>query len=398
MKNKIKKELLNYTFWAIVIFALSFLIVAILCLARGSEQVESFFFIGEYGRDFFMDFFNQLRDVGQGERVYTERQVIYPPMANLIFLVFAKIVSKDYLNTPFEARKTWSAYHSALISAMIFAFLMVFLIIVVYSKFIKTGKIKKVLLLFFILFSYPILFAFERGNVIIIAVTSLAVYIFTYNSQNKWAREIGLVCLALASSIKLYPIVLAITLIFDKRFKEILRVAIYGAILLIIPSFFFGGPIAIWYTIKNIFGWTSGAQVLAKKELILDCIFKILLVVGLLTTIGLCCFKQEKWKIFLVVLMAVFCLKNFQTNYMWAFNIAPLIMFLNSNKKLSVIDTIYFLGMIIPIATFSTFNSTLQGVVKYIGFATILGTSAVEVVILLIKKLKNKASNLQEQN
>ena len=39
------------------------------------------------GDDFLMDFYNSVRDVAQGTGVYTERHVIYPPMANLVMLL-----------------------------------------------------------------------------------------------------------------------------------------------------------------------------------------------------------------------------------------------------------------------------------------------------------------------
>lgn len=66
-------------------------------------------------------------------------------------------------------------------------------------------------------------------------------YIFNYDSENKVRRELALISLALAASFKLTPAVLGILLIYNKQWKEVVRVIIYGLIFGIVPFLFFHG-------------------------------------------------------------------------------------------------------------------------------------------------------------
>ena len=92
---------------------------------------------------------------------------------------------------------------------------------------------------------------------ILLCLIALAVYAFTYDSQNKTYREVGILALAFAAALKLYPAVFGWFLIADKRYKDAVRCAIYGVALLLIPSFFFGGPACFAYVFGNIFSFST---------------------------------------------------------------------------------------------------------------------------------------------
>ena len=87
----------------------------------------------------------------------------------------------------------------------------------------------------------PVLYSFDRGNIVWFCMAFLMVYIFTYDSKNKILREIGLISLAIATSIKIYPVVFGLMLIFDKRWAEAKRCIIYGVLIFFVPFLCFGG-------------------------------------------------------------------------------------------------------------------------------------------------------------
>ena len=64
----------------IVLMLLSLSVFFLRCVIAGSDAFIGVFFLN--GEDLFMDFLNSLRDVSHGVGVYTERHVIYPPLAN----------------------------------------------------------------------------------------------------------------------------------------------------------------------------------------------------------------------------------------------------------------------------------------------------------------------------
>ena len=208
--------------------------------------------------DFFMDFFNSIRDAAQGSAVYTERKVIYPPLANLIFLFFSRFTPERYNSTRFEERYEWPEYFSTMMLAVtfvtVFAVCSFFLI---YSKMQSCSRCTRFLFAFFALFSTPVLYMSERGNMILFCLIALLLYAFTYDSKSKIYREIGIFSLAFAASLKLYPAIFGWLLIADRRYKDAARCAIYGLLLLIIPSFFFGGPACFTYVFGNIFSFST---------------------------------------------------------------------------------------------------------------------------------------------
>ena len=85
------------------------------------------------------------------------------------------------------------------------------------------------------------LYSFDRGNIVWFCMAFLMVYIFTYDNKNKILREIGLISLAIATSIKIYPVVFGLMLLFDKRWAEAKRCIIYGVLIFFVPFLCFGG-------------------------------------------------------------------------------------------------------------------------------------------------------------
>ena len=146
------------------------------------------------------------------------------------------------------------------------------------------------------------LYLLERGNIILISTLFTGIYIFTYDSKSKLAREIGLFSLAFAFSIKLYPAALGWMLLADKRYKEALRCVIYGILLLIIPSFFFGGPKCLIWMMENIFssgksGWETISHVVHIPVSVLKIMFYIAILISIASFIFSSLFQKDRWKI-----------------------------------------------------------------------------------------------------
>ncbi len=312
--------------------------------------------------DFFMDFFNSTRDAAQGSAVYTERHVIYPPMANLIYLLISRFTPSAYNNSSFNARYTWTTYFTPMMLVVIWCVACALVFVFIVTSVLKKGSnTKKFLVAALMFFSAPTMYLLERGNIIVLALIALMVYAFTYNSKESWKRELGLLCLAFSFSIKLYPVVFGWFLIADKRFKEALRCVIYGLLMLLIPSFFFGGPACFYQLFLNIFSFSSGDG--STLEVILNYIhmpalgqkiFSLLvylwvLICGVCFAISPFIRKNEPWKTWTVGLVTILCVPSLTSIYSWAFMAIPLLMLFNmddSNKKhvtYSVMLTIPFI-------------------------------------------------------
>ena len=69
----------------------------------------------------------------------------------------------------------------------------------------------------------------------------IAFFITWKDSENRRKREFAIVCLAIASALKLYPAILGILLIRDKRYEDCIKAMIYFLILFVIPFLIFKG-------------------------------------------------------------------------------------------------------------------------------------------------------------
>ncbi len=330
-----KKDLKNLY---ILLVGISAAVFFLLCLIFGNAQNTAIFF--DHGADFFMDCFNQIRDCAQGKEVYSERHVIYPPMANLIFLILSRFTSNTYNDTDFGMRYSWKMYGSSMILMMLVLAVCVVAMFALIFKATKRGSVNhRLIFAAMATLSVPLLYMMERGNMLILCVMSLLIYAFSYNSESKVAREIGLIALAFAFSLKLYPAVFGWFLIADKRYKEAIRCVLYGIAMLILPSFFFGGPIFVVQTLyENITRWSSGSGndlVQAMKALhftdLQQSAVNLLIYVWVL--IGGLCFAispfirpDQSWKTWTVGALTILCVPSLTGVYTWAFLLIPLIM------------------------------------------------------------------------
>ena len=406
----------------------SFVIFIITVLFCGVLQFSSLFFLN--GADLGMDFFNSIRDVSHGYRyLYEEANVIYPPLANLFFLFVSRFISADYNLSTWEDRLAWTSYPSAIIVYTLF-FLITFIILVIcMPKIAEMDKSKRLLFLFFFIFNVPTLYGMERGNIIILSNICVLTYLLTYSSDNNVKREIGLLALAIALAIKIYPAAFGWFLVNDKRYKEIGRLIIYSLLLFIVPSFFFGGPFyCVRMLFRNIFSFSDGASddnvttltligenvslwfsrhtgankekvalVLQKFVFITDKLhtaFSLILII--LFVFGSFVIKK-RWKSVMIACTALLSLPSIKALYLWPIFFAPLIMIMKE-EKINKSNFIPFFAMILPfvylpkLPVFSNFapGQTTNNLVMSICISVLIATSIVIMICEIVNYFKNK--------
>ncbi len=323
--------------WFLCLLFFSTFIFLVFVLIHGYKTLmEPFFHVGE---DMFMDYFNSVRDVSLGEGVYTVRKVIYPPMANLLFLLFLRMVPKEYAATEFALRQTWISHPSAIFSLLIFLIIPVVLLVLLCAGNLKKATLPKKIFGFFAIFNYPVLYMLERGNILIYCLLATAAFVFYYDSESKVKRELALLALAFAFSLKIYPAILGVVLLVDKRYKDAVRCAVYGLLLLLLPSFFFGGPECLVTMLKNI---TSFAD--AKNTASQMYIFYLTAVIFLLAAFV----QKDKTKLLFFGVAVMRVNPALSVVYAWAFFLPILCVMMNNEQKLCKEKIFYFLLTAIP--------------------------------------------------
>lgn len=218
-------------------------------LASGGKTLIAPFF--ERGNDLFMDYFNSLRDAAQGPRVYTERHVIYPPMANLIFLALSYLVPPAYRDTAFAARSTWRQYPTAVLSLVLFLAVPLVLTALLFAAVCRRYALPRRTLPL-LLCNLPVLFLIERGNMLLPTLPALLFFLYYKESKRSVTRELAYLSLAFAVSVKLYPALLVLFLLADRRFAATCRVIAYSTLLTLLPSLAFGGPSCLRTMLSNV--------------------------------------------------------------------------------------------------------------------------------------------------
>lgn len=148
----------------------------------------------------------------------------YPPLASLLF---------KFLYALFP-----SQYDVMYINNYITCIYMLFSTVCVYAlvlKYIGDSLFSKVFA-FSLLLSGPMLFLYERQNLISVALVFTLLYRVCYQSDNKYERWFALLCLAIAANIKLYPAIFGLLLIKEKRWKDAIVCAVEGIAIYIIPA------------------------------------------------------------------------------------------------------------------------------------------------------------------
>ena len=227
----------------LVFFLCSLFVATVLAAASGGESWKYMLFHSGPYTDMYMDFFNSIRD-GGSDNVYSERNNIYPPLCVLIFRIFSKLISPALVSTRFEQRTLLQSDQISMMIYIVFALICVMSMVRLiesYANIQSVGKKKTLaaIISFAMIISYPVMFCLERGNILILSVVFAMFFIFFKDAENKLIRELSYIALALSAAIKLYPAIFGLTLIIEKKYKEAVRLIIYGILIVGGPFVFF---------------------------------------------------------------------------------------------------------------------------------------------------------------
>ena len=338
------------------------LLIIKFALSRG-ELLSSYFFYDT--RDTGMDFFHSIEYIRE-RAPYTKFHVLYPPLANLFFLICYIFIPEsvagkwaDTFKDSISNRGTDAdlrTYQSCLI-LFVFIIVLFALLLGLMIRSILRGKAKyKEWLIFCIFFSYPVMISVERGNIIIYAFLLSLFFVEYHDSDNKFLKELSLIALAFAFGLKLYPAVFGLLLIRNKDYKAAVRCVIYGILSIIFPLFFFReSPIdalTAWfkvlssigtnssttpwigtgfsnivYNVEHIVSYLSGTEFVASYSRWITYILVAILAV-------LCCLSKSKWQGSLIAFLIIVFFSS-QGNYVYIFMIIPLLMFLKEEESLN---------------------------------------------------------------
>lgn len=356
----LKKKAAEFT-WnqkAIVsIFALFSFLLVLEILLGNSELIRTFCWSDR--NDSFMDLFNPMYTMQSGtislQNFYNENTGGYPPVARLLLWVIGNFVSKSSL--------IFGAITSRRESLLLVVLLVLVFFVLLYQTLSKENRKGSKILFLIIAFSSPMLFAIERGNIVLISFLLGVYFVAEYRSKSPLKKHTALISLALAASIKIYPAIYGLVLLTKKRIRDAFTALFYGLVVFLLPFLFTGGFTSFIGFIGSLGGFVSEKQSYTKYWLLnyTNVIAEIgellggmvlsgsaikismLVVMALLVLCGI--FNATLWKKLLAVSLVLVLLTSANAYYAAIFYAIPLVSVFYEQQKSSLLDKLMVLCM-----------------------------------------------------
>lgn len=381
------KEKVYYKHFFYLFLSSNILIFFILLFATGGESASGLLYA--HKGEVFMDFFNSMLQTS-GDPY--QSSVIYPPLSNCMYKLLLLLVPDTAIDKIVTEEN--AVYYSNDVLKMQqymipFIFYIIITSVLLFYAFMKyKGGDKKEKLFFcaVCVLSGSMLFAFERANSIIVAFIGILFFLAFKDSKSKALKEIGIISLAIASAIKIYPIVFFVVLLNDKKYKELLRGIIYSMLLFVLPMFlFYNGFDDILNMFNNLSSFTStrglstGVQLNFSKMVILpfslfDISNESLFAIGdsfkYIASIG-CVFAalfcKKKWKVLCACACFIYGFQGTVATYLLILFIIPAVALIDEEREHKAVNYVYTAILALVISAPAIVNPVTGEWTRYVG-------------------------------
>ncbi|MBQ9361161.1 MAG: DUF2029 domain-containing protein [Lachnospiraceae bacterium] len=238
----------------------------------------------------------------------------------------------------------------------ILAYIMLTVLLVLIFKLIidkclpEEGRFRTTVLTSALILSAPFMAgAIERGNISFLTAVMVLAALYLKDRDSAVCREAALILIAMAAGLKLYPAITGFIYVKEKRWREGVRLLIYGLIVFFVPFAFVGGLPALIRYLQVLFffenqgycSWTnirnfllSVSQVLGQYEnsayfvkyfKIAENLYLVLCLLSLFKT-------REKWKYALYTAGVMALYVPYSYRYVAVYMVIPLIMYLTERQ------------------------------------------------------------------
>ena len=395
-----KVPLNKLVFRAFCIFSLTLFCIWFILLMRDPKQFQIFF---ASGQNLFADFTNVMI-YGAERNPYGPMtpgggaEHAYLPLSYLITWMFAKPFPREAL-TGFDM---WMNPQILILISLFFTAVAAMFSIQIYSA-IEGKTVDKFLGFAAVMSSGLLISAFERGNLIILATVLTMFFIMNYRHENKIIRELSFIALAAAAALKMTPAIFGLLLVFNGKFKDAVRLVIYGVIMAVGPLVFIqGGFSNIPTLIDNI-----GLNVEAYRRVIgcgmrsvplllcpeSETMGKLALyaVLGLAVIIVLSMpVMKKQWQVVLAIALLSIMLPGHSETYNALFLLPALIMMFN-DKELKLYEALLLLPFLGMFCSIKFIEKAPRDYVCVLTSVLMIMLAFITSLPLIIKALKQKS-------
>ena len=188
--------------------------------------------------DYLADFLQILRYVAERDPYFNTingvGQKIYLPLSYLILYPFSK------LDNFAEMSSLQEAWNSKLGNFSAFSFMGFCIFLLMYSLNVIRKKYSlSPFILIGIVLSFYFIQSIERANIIFLSAACTGLFIAFYDSESRKDKIIAIIAIALAVTLKIYPVLFGFLYLEKKQYKEIIASALLTIFLIFVPFLFF---------------------------------------------------------------------------------------------------------------------------------------------------------------
>jgi hypothetical protein len=324
--------------------------------------------------DLFSDFFNALRYIAERDPYFNQTNGYaekgYLPLSYMLVYPFSQL---DNFATMSSISEAWSS-KMGLISCFIFIGLSIFLLSAALNQIVKKYSVPSIILISLAL-SYVFIFSVERANIIFISAACVTFFICNYDSEDKYKRIWAAISLALAATLKVYPILLGFLYLAKKQYREMFFCALITLPLVFVPYLFFkGGFVNIPQHISNlitqsqVYGFTRIYEKFGLPFLLYCCctilkfpeamilsllsVAKIINIILPIIAIVFSCLEKNKWLQISLLTMVILFLPTHSSFYCGLYVFPMIILFFATmrerSKTFNIFTFIIFIVLLNP--------------------------------------------------
>lgn len=230
----------------------------IIFLTRSS--LSNLYFHG-FIHDSGMDYFNTLQ--ASTSNPYSGDTGNYPPMCYLLLRIIHYFVpantpnaaqSEPFGGAAFYLRNTEYSFlpyaYILIISCLIIAYC-------VYRFCNNNFESEKLYAVSIVFASGPMLYLIERGNILLLALVGVFIYMTCRLSSNRLVRLLGYIGISFAAAIKIYPFIFSFIELRNHKWKNFILILLLTVCLYIVPFIYFGGVSAVIGFIRGLTQFTT---------------------------------------------------------------------------------------------------------------------------------------------
>lgn len=372
-----------------IFLLLSTISTALLFLSRGSLFPN---YLHNDPGDTFMDYFNVVAFGSAGNPYLNGAGSNYPPLCYIVTKMMHKTVPSGLPSTNDAAIHGGEGFYLRNTEYAMLPYVVLLIVCVLSIAYctqrmtLHSDGATRFTPVIAVIMSGPFLFLLERGNLILIALSSTFIYLTFRNSEKEMKKNLAYFSIAFAAGLKIYPFIFAFLELREKNWKAFWKITLWTCLLYGTSFLYFGGIEAIKGMLNGLnsfvdsttnigFGNQYGVAILFRSVSKIfginfinpqfKCVFLLVLISGVVSIL----YAPKKWQAVLAAGMLCVLVPSVSFTYTLVFLLPGLVMAIVDEHHASgfevVVCCLAFFSILFILTPFISFPGNDPTEVRY---------------------------------